>query len=153
METEHFCLHFLSPIYRCLTRWTLICCSNFKSLISEHILLINFMSSSYKISPGWIPQNTIEKESTLVQVMAWCHQVTNHYLSKCWSRFMWPHVVTWPQWVNGAKGVMMKNITWEVRVHMKISIILDKHAMNGSMLGTWGYIWKGHYDDNKWCYM
>ena len=30
---------------------------------------------------------TIAK-STLVQVMAWCHQATSHYLSQCWPRSM-----------------------------------------------------------------
>ena len=28
----------------------------------------------------------------------WCHQVTNHYLSQCWSRSMSPYGVTRPQW-------------------------------------------------------
>ena len=26
----------------------------------------------------------IDGKSTLVQVMAWCHQATSHYLSQCW---------------------------------------------------------------------
>ena len=30
---------------------------------------------------------TVDK-STLVQVMAWCHQATSHYLSQCWPRSM-----------------------------------------------------------------
>ena len=29
--------------------------------------------------------------STLVQVMAWCSQVTSHYLSQCWPRSMSPY--------------------------------------------------------------
>ena len=39
-------------------------------------------------------------KSTLVQVMAWCHQTTSHYLSQCWPRSLSPYGVTWPQWVN-----------------------------------------------------
>ena len=32
--------------------------------------------------------------------MAWCHQVTRHYLIPCWLRSMSPYCVTRPQWVN-----------------------------------------------------
>ena len=31
-----------------------------------------------------------EDKSTLVQVMAWCHQTTSHYLSQCWPRSVSP---------------------------------------------------------------
>ena len=41
-----------------------------------------------------------EDQSTLVQVMAWCHQETSHYLKQCWPRSLTPHGVTRPQWVN-----------------------------------------------------
>ena len=34
---------------------------------------------------------------TLVQVMAWCHQATSHYLSQCWPRSVLPYCVTRPQ--------------------------------------------------------
>ena len=30
-----------------------------------------------------MPQNTYDK-STLIWVMAWCHQASSHYLSQCW---------------------------------------------------------------------
>ena len=33
-------------------------------------------------------------ESTLVQVMAWCHQATSHYLNQCWPNFMTPYGIT-----------------------------------------------------------
>ena len=41
-----------------------------------------------------------DDKSTLVQVMAWCHQATSHYLSQCWPRFMSPYGATGPQWVK-----------------------------------------------------
>ena len=41
-----------------------------------------------------------EDESTLVQVMAWCHQATSHYLRQCWPRSLSPYGVTRPQWVD-----------------------------------------------------
>ena len=45
-------------------------------------------------------QNTIDDKSTLVLVMAWCHQATSHYLSQCWPRSMSPYGVTRPHRVK-----------------------------------------------------
>ena len=40
-------------------------------------------------------------QSTLVQVMACCHQATSHYLSQWWPRSLSPwYGITRPQWVN-----------------------------------------------------
>ena len=38
--------------------------------------------------------------TTLVQVMAWCHQATSHYLSPCWPRSMLPYGATRPHRVD-----------------------------------------------------
>ena len=70
------------------------CGGNFKSVISEHMLQSKFMSLSCKITLSWMPWNTCDDQSTLVQVMAWCHQASNHYLSQYWSRSMSPYGVT-----------------------------------------------------------
>ena len=35
-----------------------------------------------------MPQDLTDDKSTLVQVMAWCRQATNHYLNRCWPRSM-----------------------------------------------------------------
>ena len=48
----------------------------------------------------WMPQNHTSGNSTLVQVMAWCHQARSHYLSQCWPRFMSPYGVNRPEWHN-----------------------------------------------------
>ena len=45
-------------------------------------------------------QDLIEDKSTLVQVMAWCHQAPSHYLSQCWPRSMSPYGITRSQWVK-----------------------------------------------------
>ena len=60
------------------------------------------MSFKYfcKIAIRRMPQHLTDHLSTLVQVMAWCHQATSHYLSQCWPRSMLPFDVTRPQWVN-----------------------------------------------------
>ena len=36
----------------------------------------------------WIQENTFDDKSTLVEVMAWCHQAASHYLSQCWPKSM-----------------------------------------------------------------
>ena len=49
--------------------------------------------TSCEIVIRWMPQNTFDDKSTLVQVMAWCCQATIHYLSQCWRRSVgiWRH--------------------------------------------------------------
>ena len=42
----------------------------------------------------------IGPQSTLAQVMAWCHQASSHYLTQCWPRSMTPYGDTWPWCVN-----------------------------------------------------
>ena len=54
----------------------------------------------YEIALRWMPLDLTDEKSTLVQVMAWCCQVTSHYLSQCWPRSMTPNGVTRPQWVK-----------------------------------------------------
>ena len=41
-----------------------------------------------------------DDQSTMVQVIAWCRQATNHYLSQCWPRSLSPCGVIRPQWVK-----------------------------------------------------
>ena len=44
------------------------------SVISEHMLWVKFVSTSCEIPFKWIPHNTFDVNSRLVQVMAWCRQ-------------------------------------------------------------------------------
>ena len=48
----------------------------------------------------WVPENPIDYNSTVIQVMVWCPQATNHYLSQCWSRSFSPNGITRTQGVN-----------------------------------------------------
>ena len=41
-----------------------------------------------------------DDKSILVQVMAWCHQATSHYLNQCWPRSLPPYDIARPQRVN-----------------------------------------------------
>ena len=53
-----------------------------------------------EIALRWMPEYVINEKSTLVQVMAWCHQATSHYLSQCWPRSVSPYGVSRPQWYS-----------------------------------------------------
>ena len=55
------------------------------------------------ISEAKLPSDELDlsgDKSTLVQVMAWRHQATSHYLNQCWPRSLPPYGITRPQWVN-----------------------------------------------------
>ena len=76
------------------------CGQNFKIIIFKLIPWTHISCTTCKIVVRWRPQNSIDDKSTLVQVMAWSHQATSHYLSQCWPRSMSPYNVTRPQWVK-----------------------------------------------------
>ena len=73
---------------------------HFKTAIFNLVLLIDFFRSFNDNAPRWMPWDLTDDKSTSVQVMAWCHQATSHYLSQCWPSSMSPYGVTRPQWVN-----------------------------------------------------
>ena len=73
---------------------------DFKNSIFNLILLIGILRSLYDNAFRWMPRNITDDKSTLIQVMAWCHQATSHYLSQCWPRSMSPYGVIRPQLVN-----------------------------------------------------
>ena len=64
-------------------------------------LLIGIFRSPYENALQWMPQGLADDKWTLVQVMAWCHQATSHYLSQCWLSSLSTYGVARPQWVNG----------------------------------------------------
>ena len=75
----------------------------------EVILKVEYSNSSYKkvsrifalLLSGECQRTLLNNEkSTLVQVMAWCHRVTRHYLCQCWPRSRSSQGVPRPQWVN-----------------------------------------------------
>ena len=88
-----------------LTHWPL---GNFRHVIFKQILLIDGWGISCEIALIRISLDFADDQSRFVQVMAWCHQVTSHYLNQCWLRSLSPYGVTRPQrgWVK------MPEILW-----------------------------------------
>ena len=78
---------------------------NFRYLIFQIISVIDGRVISCELALWWMSLDLTDEKTTLVQVMAWCHQATrhqalSHYLSQCWPRSLWPYGVTRPQSVN-----------------------------------------------------
>ena len=68
--------------------------------IFKWISVIDGWGISCEIALIWMSLDCTDDQSTLVHVMAWCHQATSHYLSQCWPRSLSPYGVTRPQWVE-----------------------------------------------------
>ena len=73
---------------------------NFRYLILQIISVSDGWGFSCELALRWMSLDLTDDKSTLVQVMAWCHQATSHYLSQCWHRSMSSYGVTRPHWVK-----------------------------------------------------
>ena len=72
---------------------------NLRQVIFKLILLIDDWGISCKIVLRWMSLYLADEktqESTLVLVMALCHQASSHYLSQCWPRPLLPFGITRP---------------------------------------------------------
>ena len=73
---------------------------NFRYFIFLIISVIDGWGISCDLALRWMSLDLTDDKSTLVQVMASCHQATSNYLSQCWPRSLAPYGITRPQWVN-----------------------------------------------------
>ena len=62
------------------------CGCNLKWIIFKIISKIDIIP--VKLTSGGKPRILTDDKSILVQVMAWCHQATSHFLNQCWLRSM-----------------------------------------------------------------
>ena len=69
----NFCINSLSPV-----RFG----SNFQDNFCDWWLC--FLLWNWQIALRWLPMNRTDTNLTLVQVMAGCHRIANHYLNQCW---------------------------------------------------------------------
>ena len=73
---------------------------NFTKVTFKLILAIDTWVIRHDIALWWMSLDLTDDKSTLVQVMAWCHQAPSHCLSQCWPRSLLPYGVTRSQWVK-----------------------------------------------------
>ena len=93
---------------------------NFIYVIFKWILVIDGWGISCQVALIWMSLDFTDNQSTLVHVMAWCHQATSHYLSQCWTRSLAPYGVIRPQWVNSAvTGPWMKIVAY-LKFHISL---------------------------------
>ena len=71
-----------------------------KNVIFNLVLLIVIFRSSHDNVLQWMTQDLTDDKSSLVQVMAWCHQATSYYLSQCRLSSLSTYGIARPQWVN-----------------------------------------------------
>ena len=73
------------------------CGCDFKCVNYKHNLGIDILSIEINITLKWKTKDLVEGKPTFVQVMAWCH-----YLSQCWTKSMLTYDTTKSQWINFA---------------------------------------------------
>ena len=84
------------------------CDNDFHSVIFKLILDIHILSTYCDFR--WMPQSTLDDNSTLVKVMAWCCQVTSHFLNQWWPKYMLLCGITRPHWIK--RGGQWEKNTW-----------------------------------------
>ena len=107
------------------------CCCGHKlvifKLISRKYILSIFNATALR----WMPRVLTDDYSALIQVMAWCHQKTSHYLGQCWPRSMSPYGIM-PLWVS---------------IYDSVWVIVGSISDFSSRLHVtqfWLVIWKNH---------
>ena len=95
-----------APYHDDLTHWPL---GDFKEILdkwfSSYIYVIDGWGISNEVAIRWMSLDFSKNKSTLVQVMAWCHQATSHNLNQCWPRSLSPYGVIRRQWVKALRHV------------------------------------------------
>ena len=105
--SAHDFLHILSPCVNSLAPGR--CGCNFKNIIFQLVSWTDTLSATSKIIVRWMPQNSTDEKSTLLQ---------------CWPRSLSPYGVTRPQWVKLALAYFtdIEAITWFLQMP------LDNHS-------------------------
>ena len=92
MHQDNNILNSLAPgRFKWNFRWVI-----FNLILIKLILVIDDCVISFEIALRWMSVDLTDNKSTLVQVMAWCHQATSHYLIQCWPRSVSPFGSTRP---------------------------------------------------------
>ena len=75
-------------------------------------------------------------KSTLVHIMAWCHQAPCHYMNQCWPRSLLPYGVTRSQWVR-VNGFMCLEWDMGIGVNCLAVVLINKSYWSIPHLTWW----------------
>ena len=132
---------FIWRIIKPLTHWPLEgCCCNAELRIFKFRSSIQILSISCETVLRVMPQDLTEVYLALVQVMAWCHQTSSHYLSQNWPKSVSLYGVTRPQWVKPWWWWHKHFSQGQCSFQMKVTLTLVKLLMLASCcIFHWGH--------------
>ena len=111
-------------------------------IIFKLILVTNGCDISSEFTLRWTSLDLSDDNSTLVQVMAWCHQATSQYLNQCWPRSLPPYGITRPQWVKILSKVSSAehlqkyaNVAWSIIIYFGYVLADFIHIFQGYFSG------------------
>ena len=102
---------------------------NFRWVIFKLTLVVNGWGISYETAFIWVSLDHTYDKSTLVQVIAWCHQASSHYLSQCWLISLSPYGVTRPQWFKPALNRVLWAFCRKLTVSTLVALIQYKDVI------------------------
>ena len=70
----------------------------------------------------FVIKNPMNNTPILVQVIAWCHQATIHYLNQCWSRSTTPYGLTLPQDIHHLITLLYNLINIDIISYRRLGI-------------------------------
>ena len=92
--------------------------------------VLNFLLNFIEICLWWY--NT-DNKSTLVHVMAWCHQAPSHYLNRCWPTFPRPPMYYWAsrtgehhRWTLGSRSSLFLKVMFVYRSVLSVAMETKK---------------------------
>ena len=112
----------------------------FKSTIFKCLIQNRNLGTGSVITLRWMPQILTNEKSTLVQVMAWCHQATSHYLNQCWPSSMSSYDITRPQWIKQQVSIEKFDFHSNHVARNPVTYVMDD-TLHLVTLVTIGYIW------------
>ena len=96
------------------------------SFLSFSFLVIDGWGISSQFALRWMSLDWIDNKSTLVQAMAWCHQLASHYPGQSWPRSILLYFR--PEWVKTQTKAFCLSMTLELFVSPNVALTLNSQT-------------------------
>ena len=122
----------------------------------KHNLRIVILSVQVNITVEWKPEYLDDCKSTLVMVMAWCHQATSHYQNQCWPKSLTPEMSPGHKELN----ILIEKVDLKNFVAQQNECLRSVSHPNFFLLELWTfvndiflmiYIWSRSTFYTSWC--